>query len=148
QQQSDLRSSLNDQLQTLNDALIQEQQLKAKFTAAELTDLQNAITQSQHIPGHAAGGYIGNGVFRGGENGYEFMLNHSTTQAAERLAGGNLNQDSILAVLARGSNSSQSSSKQIVYNDQRHFDSHLSVQDRRAIAKVKYIWPPAPRVRT
>lgn len=51
-------------------------------------------------PGMQEGGYVPRGVYQAGEAGDEFMLNSSTTKSAERMLGGRLSQDAILASLA------------------------------------------------
>jgi hypothetical protein len=47
----------------------------------------------------ASGGYA-SGPVMAGERGYEFMLNHETTRAAESAAGGALSQDALLGMIA------------------------------------------------
>lgn len=74
----------------------------------------------------AAGGYAEkDGVYRRGEEGREFVLNHATTRAMESLVGGRLTQASIL----RGGGGGGT----ITVNDQRRFDSRVTAQDRREI---------------
>ncbi len=77
------------------------------------------------LPGKAAGGYAGAGIYKMGERGHEFVMNHATTRAAERMMGGQLTQDRLLSSLAGGRN--------INYNDHRRIDSRLSSSDRRVI---------------
>lgn len=83
----------------------------------------------------AFGGYATFGNYRLGDSGSggkgpdEFVMSGATTQAAERLIGGRLNQANLLMALA-GSKGSGSS---ITWNDNRRFDSRLSLADRRAI---------------
>jgi len=78
------------------------------------------------ITGKADGGMIGKGLFMGGENGREFVMNNQTTRAAESLLGGQLTQERLISALAGG--------KRISYHDSRRFDSSVSAADRRMIA--------------
>ncbi len=73
----------------------------------------------------AAGGYIGTGLFMGGEQGREFVLSNSTTRAAESVMGGALNQQNLIRALAGGGN------KRVSYYDARKFDSVPSAETRR-----------------
>ncbi len=73
----------------------------------------------------AAGGYIGTGLFMGGEQGREFVLSNSTTRAAESVMGGALNQQNLIRALAGGGN------KRVSYYDARKFDSVPSTETRR-----------------
>jgi hypothetical protein len=64
-----------------------------------------ARQQTFYHVGMAAGGYIGHagqGIFRGGEKGYEFILSHDTTRTVEKSTGGRLSQDVILNLINRG----------------------------------------------
>ena len=75
------------------------------------------------------GGYATKGLYRLADNGKrEWVLDSATTKAAEKLLGGSLSQNKIMAMLAGGS-----SNKQITLNDNRRFDSKLSLEDRMSI---------------
>lgn len=45
----------------------------------------------------AAGGYVGSGMYRLGEQGYEFVLDHTTTKMWEKNLGGSLTQSALQA---------------------------------------------------
>lgn len=63
---------------------------------------QRAQATYQPVHGRAAGGYATAGLYQLGEAGREFVLNAAATRGAERLIGGYLSQDSVLATLAAG----------------------------------------------
>jgi len=65
-------------------------------------------------------------MYRLAENGREFVLNNKVTNAAEKIIGGRLTQDSLIAALS-------SSRSNVNYSDQRRFNSGISAGDRRAI---------------
>lgn len=67
------------------------------------------------------------GLYVGGERGREFVMNNSTTRAAESLIGGGLTQERLIAALSGGG------SRRVTYNDQRRIDSNLSIHDRQVI---------------
>ena len=74
----------------------------------------------------AAGGYATKqGLYMRGEQGREFVMNNSTTKAAESVLGGTLSQQRLMAALG---------GKRITYNDQRRIDASLSANQRRQIA--------------
>lgn len=78
------------------------------------------------MTGFADGGMItDNGIFRGGERGREFVMSNATTRAAERVIGGQMTQQNLLAALAGG--------RRITYTDNRRIDSRLSASDRRVL---------------
>jgi hypothetical protein len=74
------------------------------------------------------GGYVNGGLYN--MHPGEFVMNSETTSAAERLAQGQLSQDAVLGMLASGGGGGGG---RVVWNDNRRFDSRLSVEDRRAI---------------
>lgn len=76
----------------------------------------------------AAGGYANKaGLYMRGEAGKEFVINNSTTRAAESVIGGNLTQERLLQALAAGG-------RKVSYYDARRFDASVSANDRRMIA--------------
>jgi hypothetical protein len=93
-----------------------------------INDLKNQIaslsSSMQTPPGKQHGGYAGSGIYRLGERGYEFVLSHSTTKAAERAARGMLTQENMMKLLL---------GKNVVYNDHRRFDSKIREEDRWAL---------------
>ena len=75
------------------------------------------------IPGKAGGGEISApGLFFGGEQGREYVMNNKTTRAAESIIGGKLSQENLLAAISRG---------RVQYNDNRRFEATPSPFDRR-----------------
>ena len=94
-------------------------------------DMQNAMNSiinnvtSDTVHPHAAGGYLDSRTRGYGEEGYEYLLTHSTTTAFEKLAGGKLTQSKLLGLLGGGGS----------YNDYRRisFESAISAKDRVAI---------------
>lgn len=76
----------------------------------------------------AAGGYANkSGLYMRGEAGKEFVINNSTTRAAESVIGGTLTQERLLQALAGGG-------RKVSYYDARRFDASVSANDRRMIA--------------
>ena len=76
--------------------------------------------------GQASGGYAAQkGLYMRGEQGREFIMNNSTTKAAESVIGGTLSQQRLMAALG---------GKRITYNDSRRIDASLSANQRRQIA--------------
>lgn len=74
----------------------------------------------------AAGGYATKqGLYMRGEQGREFVMNNSTTKAAESVLGGTLSQQRLMAALG---------GKRITYTDNRRIDASLSANQRRQIA--------------
>lgn len=71
--------------------------------------------------GYAAGGYA-RGPIMTGEKGYEFVMSHDTTRAAEKLLGGTLSQQSLMRGLQ---------GQQIIINDYRKFENVPAEWDRR-----------------
>jgi hypothetical protein len=56
------------------------------------------------IPGQASGGYaMTNGLYRRGEAGYEFVMNHDLTRTAEALVGTRLTQENLFRAMQGGS---------------------------------------------
>jgi hypothetical protein len=92
----------------LDTALNGETQRKRQYYALMLKDAESFMKQwrsqmsPSDIPGRAAGGYAGSGIYRLGEVGTEFVANAQTTRALESMTGGSLTQDRLLALAARG----------------------------------------------
>ena len=125
-----------DQLTDLIEGLNQERYLRQQFTNAMLADLQRAMGEAKTAagsaaPGRLSGGYTWPGLFQMSEDGRrEFVLNGDTTQAAESLARGSLDQRSVLQMMAAGASGGGGS---VVYQDQRRFDSRIHAEDRLEI---------------
>ncbi len=81
-------------------------------------------------PTRASGGYATSGIYQLGELGREFVLSADTTRAAEMMARGNLDQRTVLGMMA-----GERGGKQIVYQDQREirFYGSLSAEERQRI---------------
>ena len=125
------RQAMIDQLRDLADGLAKERELRAQFTLAMLADLRAAMSAAGvDIPTRHGGGYTGDGLYRLKRG--EFVLRPDVTSAAERLAGKQLNQDNMLALLARGGGAGGNNYN---YVDNRRFDSRLSSEDRKAIRR-------------
>lgn len=69
-----------------------------------IMEMRRERAQATYRPVHGRqhGGYATYGVYTLGERGREYVLNAQATRAAERLLGGPLSQDSVLAMLAAG----------------------------------------------
>jgi len=104
-----LKATLSEAITKLVDSI------KSAFTGS-ITKLVNAI------PKKAGGGDIGPGLFFGGEQGREYVMNNKTTRAAESMIGGRLSQENLLAAISRG---------RVQYNDNRRFEATPSPFDRR-----------------
>jgi hypothetical protein len=78
--------------------------------------------------GQAEGGYAASaGLYMRGEAGREFVMNNSTTRAAENMIGGRLTQENMLSALSGG--------RRITYNDNRRIDTSLTPADRAVIRR-------------
>lgn len=124
----------NQQLQDLAGAggfLPTMQAYYQQYFDAVKTDMRKAMDKitnnvtSDTVKPHAAGGYLDSRTRGYGEEGYEYLLTHSTTTAFEKLAGGKLTQSRLLGMLGGGGS----------YNDYRRisFESAISAKDRVAI---------------
>jgi hypothetical protein len=133
QDRNQRRQACQLQLQDTADALSQERTLKAQYNAAMLADLRNIYNQAladtggSSLPSRDIGGYTSNGVYR--MHNHEFVMTDKTTSVVEALAGGALDQDKLLSLLAGGTGGRG----QLQYNDNRRIDSRLSSEDRRLI---------------
>lgn len=131
-----------EQLRDLNGQFARETNLRSQYYAYwtaqfqafiqnQLAILQNAASPTG-IPGKAAGGYIGAGLYRTGEEGYEYILNHDTTKMLEKLSAGRLNQNTIIS-LASGQQ------KQTVnYYDQKRIDGRVTAADKRWLKNMMH----------
>lgn len=124
-------------IQTIRDldaSLLGEKNLRDQYHAAMLTDLDRFLAAyqaklgslSSAIPGQAEGGYT-SGLVRTGEKGYEYVMSHNTTRAAEAMIGGRLTQQGLLAALMGAGGRSS-----VVWNDQRRFSGEYTHAIRRA----------------
>lgn len=134
-------AAFNDQLRDLGVALYNETTLKQQYWEYQAQALQRYIDQAkaltsnlpgygqqQHYSGRAGGGYAGAGLYRLGEEGEEYVLTQATTRSMERMIGGRLTQQRVLALAMMGGGN-----QSVTYNDHRRFDSKLSASDRRVI---------------
>jgi hypothetical protein len=133
QDRNQRRQAFQLQLQDTADALSQERTLKAEYSAAMLADLRNIYNQALADTGGSSpppkdiGGYTANAVYR--MHNHEFVMTDKTTSVVEALAGGALDQDKLLSLLAGGTGGRG----QVQYNDNRRIESRLSSEDRRLI---------------
>jgi hypothetical protein len=118
--------------QALVQAFQDELGLRAQFnsavtngTLAMIATVQAAFDNFNSGPqgSRETGGYVSQGLWQ--MHNDEFVLNRRTARAAETMAGRRLDQQTMLALMGSG--------RAVTYNDQRRFDSRLSVADRRAI---------------
>lgn len=63
----------------------------------------------------AGGGYAGYGLYRMGETGDEFVMDSRTTKAAEKMAGGRLSQERLLAAMAGGGSKQAHVDMQLIF---------------------------------
>lgn len=130
------QQALIDNLVATKGALEQERILRQQLTGAMLSDLAHAkdlVNQGKinSLNGQrAGGGYVGAGAYEMHPN--EYVLASSTVNAAERLAGGRLTQETILATMAGGSRSAGAG---FVYNDYRTFSRGLAPDERNQIRR-------------
>ncbi|MBE3039886.1 MAG: hypothetical protein IMZ62_13880, partial [Chloroflexi bacterium] len=112
-----------------NGVLQKERELRNQFTAAMLEDLRRAIESAGGgaLPPKDIGGYTSYGAYQ--MHNHEFVMTDKTTSVVEALAGGALDQDKLLSLLAGGTGGRG----QLQYNDNRRIDSRLSSEDRRLI---------------
>lgn len=77
--------------------------------------------------GHASGGYVStDGMYRLAEQGKEFVLSNPATRAAEKIIGGQLNQENLVRAL------SLAGARNTTYVDQRRMERSLGKDDRNA----------------
>ena len=139
EQQLAQRQALQDQLNDLVDGETKRTLLYRQFTQIQLTDLQNAIAAAQKTPNlyasgtlgsRASGGYVNYGTYL--MHPGEFVLNRSTTQAAENRAGGGLSQDTVLGLISGRSGGSKTGTY-LTYSDHRTFSGDYTPSMRAAI---------------
>ena len=128
--------AFSEQLRALDSNLLSDKQIRDAMYKQTLTDAQVwadayalALASATGTPAPImdAGGYAVRGTYKLAENGApEFVMAGGTTKMAERLIGGSLTQERLLAGLA-------GNKKEITLNDHRRFDSRLSVADRNQI---------------
>lgn len=138
------REELQDELNDQKEQYERERELRREAYLEQLQDLSGALESEAAIkrqylalgagtlPGRSTGGYTPRGVYQMGEEGIEWTMNHATTKAAERLVGGSLSQDTVLAAMATG-NRGGGGGVQVVWNDYRRFDSSVSKEERNLI---------------
>jgi hypothetical protein len=126
------RKRQNAMLASVN-ALSTEAELKSKYYALQLQDVERYMQQwraamTPTTTGERAeGGYTPYGIYKMGERGTEFVLNANTTRAAEKMIGGNLSQDRMLAGLSR---SGISHANNITLQQTVHFNGENSAGNR------------------
>jgi len=76
------------------------------------------------VPKYAAGGYTFGGLIQ--SHPQEFVTNPATTRALERMIGGRLNQQNLIAAVSGGG-------QNITLNDSRRFDGTYTKSMRREV---------------
>lgn len=128
------------EIRDLDSALLGERNLKTKYYTLMLQDAEKWLaayrarlggsttgTVGSSIPTRDLGGYVNKGIYRMAWNGVpEFVMSGATTRAAERVIGGQLNQQSVMRALTSGRGN-------VTLNYQPRIDSEVSLQTRRAI---------------
>jgi chromosome segregation ATPase len=95
--------------------------------AAILADLKAQLARETRPPGRAAGGYTYGEVIQ--THGVEFVTNPATTRALERMVGGRLNQQNLIAAVAGGG-------PNITLNDSRRFSGEYTKSMRREVRQT------------
>jgi hypothetical protein len=123
------------EIRDLDAALLGERNLKLQRYAQMLADADKFLADWRNkvaagltggsVPVRDQGGYVGPGIFRV-ERGREFVMDPQTTRAAERMIGGQLNQQSLMRALVSGRG-------QVTLHYQPRIDGRISVADRRAL---------------
>lgn len=99
------------ELEDLVKGLQKRLEIMKRFTDAEVAYVMSAVNSVLRSPGiqvpgtrrmggymsRASGGYVGRGLYEVGEEGREYVLNNRTTTTLEKLLGGPLSQQNILA---------------------------------------------------
>jgi hypothetical protein len=125
------------QVRDLDASLLGEKRLREKYQQLMITDLEKFLAAyraklsslGSAVPGRAEGGYAA-GLIRTGERGYEYVMSHNTTQAAENMIGGRLTQQGLLAALA-----GMGGGRSLVWNDVRRFDGSYTNAMREMVRK-------------
>ena len=102
------------------------------------SQFSTAMSGSSNTPrsGRANGGYVDYGTYDLGEAGYEFVLNHGTTRALERAAGGRLSQEAVLrGLVGRQSGGRVGGGMVINVNMPIGSAGSLNIQQRREIVR-------------
>jgi len=128
------------QVRDLDASLLGERGLKQRRYAEMLTDVDKFLQEYRKklstMPvggaGFASGGYA-SGPIVTGEQGYEFVMSHRATRAAEKIIGGGLTQDAMLNALVRGA--ANGGSRTITLNDQRRINASVPLSERRALVR-------------
>lgn len=130
------------QISDLDASLLTERNRKLWWYQQQLADLDAIMKQAQasafgtpsttSAPGAtggglASGGYANDGIYRMGELGREFVANADTTRQLEKVAGGSLTQDRLMALAARGKSSA---APQINLQQEIAFNGDLSASNK------------------
>jgi hypothetical protein len=125
-----IRAAFTARRQDLGIFLNNEQLMIRKNQESTLADLktylasQRALQANVARPGMAAGGYTYGEVIQ--THGIEFVTNPATTRALERMIGGRLNQQNLIAAVSGGG-------QNITLNDSRRFDGTYTKAMRREV---------------
>lgn len=133
------------EIRDLDEALLGERGMKQKYYQLMYQDAEkffadwralmptsspfSSVTGSVGtIPTHDYSGYAYSGLYHMAANGIrQFVMGGNATKVAERVIGGQLDERSLMRAMMSGG--------QITWNDNRRFDSRLSLADRRAITE-------------
>lgn len=132
------------QVRDLDASLLGEQNLKKSYQAKMIGDLDRFLASyrsklgalaSARPPGKFEGGYAGYGTYTlgdsstGGRGKTEYVMSGATTEAAERLLGGQLSQGRLLSALSLSAGSRNAFN----YQDNRRIDGRLGPVERQGI---------------
>ena len=124
-----IREAFLAQVRDLDASLLNEQAKKRRAYDLMLADLDRylaayrAKSANKAAPPYAEGGYTPNGVIR--THPGEFVATAGATRALERLVGGRLNQQNLVAVASGGSS--------VQWNDQRRFSGEYTKGMKRQV---------------
>ena len=131
-----------DQIRKLDENLIGEAGLRKRRQDEMIKELdlfllryKSGMSKLQVSPvSHAAGGYATYGSYLlgdmagGGRGKPEYVLRGDVTELAERVLGGRISQDKMIALLSAANGGSRNN---VTYNDSRRIDSRVSNIDRK-----------------
>lgn len=126
-----IRQAFLAKVRDLDASLLGEQQKRRQYQQLMMQDLEKFLADYRSkslgaagtgTVGRAAGGYTHGELVQ--THGVEFVTNPFTTRALERLIGGRLNQQNLVAAVAGGGGS-------VVWNDQRRFSGEYTKSMRR-----------------
>jgi hypothetical protein len=133
-----IRENFIAKVRDLDASLLNEQQKKRQAYSLMMNDLDRFLADYRNnlgsglrtgggaVPQFAAGGYTPDGLIRSHRK--EFIANQSTTRMLERLIGGRLSQQNVIAAVAN-----QGGGTNVTWNDQRRFSGEYTKGMRRQV---------------